>query len=762
MAQTVAFLLCLVVLAFWIATQYVAWKAGNQPALGEPLFRTANFALYTPVDYMIWLLKFGHVAEMDPIFRVGEYILLSLHGLFLPALWLSIRRGRKLRQMTDSHGSAHWADKKEVAQAGLLRANRSLLTRMLTKQDEYDGCDIYLAAYEDPRTHKLEYLINTQKAHTAICAPSGSGKGVGPVNTTLLSWRESVIVNDVKKELYALTAGFRKAIGQIVLRLEPLCTDGTGSRFNPLEEIRLRTIKEVGDAQNIAAIIVDPDGKGMDDHWAKTGHELLSAAMLHILYVGSNKTLRGLVSFFCDPTRTIEQVAESMLNAQHDPEGTQGWMDPLTGRRALTHPVVAEAARSFLNKSDNERSGVQSTALSYLSLYRDPLIAENTAVSDFRIRDLQHADRPVSLYIVTPPSDRHRLRPFVRLINNIWARLLTEEMQYRDGRSVKHYKWQVLALLEEFPSMGKMEIFEEVVAYLRSYGITLVIVFQDFAQLYKIYTVNESFTSNCPIKVIYTPDKVETAEIVSRYLGKTTIRQSSISYSGNRLNPLPMHAMSNVNDMGRNLLEPDEVLRVPTAVKSPDGLSILDAGDMLVVVRGSAPIYAKQILYFRDPVFDGRSKIPPPINADRLRGHPDEIPFAYVPHPVDEVYVPRNGDALPDDALDGRMCPEEQADLDEHAPPTPKHPAAVPEAPRPVTDSIFALQGKASTGRPYEVDEDGVVTFQDEAAEDSTNVLAPPHAVRYSAEQLATMNDEERFDAPVVGANPSEASDANQ
>ena len=68
------------------------------------------------------------------------------------------------------------------------------------------------------------------------------------------------------------------------------------------------------------------------------------------------------------------------------------------------HPVVASAAREVLNKSDNERSGVLSTAMSFLGLYRDPTVAEVTS----RLR-LAHRrpggrrDHPVSLYLVVPP-----------------------------------------------------------------------------------------------------------------------------------------------------------------------------------------------------------------------------------------------------------------------------------------------------------------------------------------------------------------------
>lgn len=91
------------------------------------------------------------------------------------------------------------------------------------------------------------------------------------------------------------------------------------------------------------------------------------------------------------------------------------------------HPVVASAARELLNKSENERSGVLSTAMSFLELYRDPVVARITARSVWR-RDLVDGPRPLSLYLVVPPSDIVRTKPLMRLILNQIGRRLTESL----------------------------------------------------------------------------------------------------------------------------------------------------------------------------------------------------------------------------------------------------------------------------------------------------------------------------------------------
>jgi type IV secretion system protein VirD4 len=128
-----------------------------------------------------------------------------------------------------------------------------------------------------------------------VFAPTRSGKGVGLVIPTLLSWPHSVLVNDIKGENWELTAGWRdRELGSHCLKFDPTSNDGTSTRFNPLEEVRIGTDDEVRDVQNIATIIIDPDGKGLNDHWAKTGLILLVGTILHVLYAEPDKTLRGV------------------------------------------------------------------------------------------------------------------------------------------------------------------------------------------------------------------------------------------------------------------------------------------------------------------------------------------------------------------------------------------------------------------------------------------------------------------------------------
>src|SRR5690606_38003801 len=200
------------------------------------------------------------------------------------------------------------------------------------------------------------------------------------------------------------------------------------AKYNPLLEVR-KGIHEVRDVQNIADILVDPEGAlERRNHWEKTSHSLLVGVILHVLYAEEEKTLARVAALLSEPSRSFERTLKIMMATNH--LGTE--------ENPKVHPVVAQAAREMLNKSENERSGVLSTAMSFLGLYRDPTVAETTSACTWRIADLMDASRPVSLYLVIPPSDISRTKPLIRLILNQIGRRLTERLQGEAGARHRH------------------------------------------------------------------------------------------------------------------------------------------------------------------------------------------------------------------------------------------------------------------------------------------------------------------------------------
>src|SRR6185295_16479037 len=231
--------------------------------------------------------------------------------------------------------------------------------------------------------------------------------------------------------------------------------------------------------------------------------------ILHVLYAEQEKTLARVATFLADPSRSILRTLKIMLTTNH------------VGTDAVpqAHPVVASIARELLNKSDNERSGVVSTAMSFLGLYRDPLIAATTARSDWRIADLMHAERPVSLYLVVPPSDISRTKPLVRLVLHQIARQLTETLDAADGAAPRR---RLLLMIDEFPALGRLDFFEASLAFLAGYGVRAFLVAQSLHQIDKAYGQHHAILDNCHVRVAFAPNDGRTAKRLSDALGTAT------------------------------------------------------------------------------------------------------------------------------------------------------------------------------------------------------------------------------------------------
>ena len=89
-------------------------------------------------------------------------------------------------------------------------------------------------------------------------------------------------------------------------------------------------------------------------------------------------------------------------------------------------------------------------------------------------------------------------------------------------------------MLDEFPSYGKLDVFQEALAYIAGYGIKAYLIMQDIAQLWGAYGRDESIISNCHLRIAYAPNKIETADWLSRMAGTTTIVKEDVTQSGNR------------------------------------------------------------------------------------------------------------------------------------------------------------------------------------------------------------------------------------
>lgn len=574
-----------IILVLSTGTQYFAHVFDYHEALG------ANFnKIYWPWKILDWAELYK--ADYPNVVEDSMNVMFGcLAGIMLILMIAMIIQDQKIKGNKYLHGSARWANIKDMEQAGLLH-------KKMPK-----GPVVYVGGIKD-KSGNFRYLVHGGPEHVLCFAPTRSGKGVGLVVPTMLSWSDSVVCNDIKGELWALTSGWRqKYLKSKVIRLE--FSSVNSAHWNPLDEIRIGTEYEVGDAQNLAMLVVDPDGKGLDGpdgHWKKTAFALYTGLILYVLYEAKNPMSPIVKANF----HTIDMILS---------DKTRSVKELWTAMKEHSNPIVSAAGQDMLDRPDEEAGSVLSTVKSNLSLFRDPIVAKNVESSDFSVRDLMHHDSPVSLYLISQPSDKGRIRPMLRIFVCMCMRLLADKMEFKNGRAVKTYKHRLLMMLDEFPALGKMDIVQESLAFVAGYGIKCYLITQDLGQLYSAYGKDESITSNCHIQNCFPAIKDDTCAYISKMTGTTTIVKETKSKSGSGLKT---NITRGIQEVKRELLTPGEVKSLPGSVKDSKGM-ILEAGKMLIFAAGFPPIFGQQPLYFKDPIFSKRSAVPEAKKSDILR-----------------------------------------------------------------------------------------------------------------------------------------------
>lgn len=494
------------------------------------------------------------------------------------------------------------------------------------------------------------YLRDNSNKHMAVIAPTRSGKGVGLIIPTLLGgWQESVIVNDIKSENWGITAGYRKRMGQLAIKFEPTASDGSSARWNPIDEIPLGNPMEVSMAQNLAAVIADYEGKGKPDHWTANAATVIMCVILHLKYAhladpknyphppslytvanfmkasvvekedgtldmkGFVDTLKSLANFEHVPDSGID-IPEwdnrqmKYVTRHFTPEDMQA-MYP--GSQSLqympnSHPIIFQSFAEITAKPDNELGSIVSTANTALKEYLDPVLAQNTSVSDFCIDDLMNHEKPISLYLVTPPSDLLRLAPIFRLFFEMMVRHHARDIgTYINGQAKSKYKHKCLFLMDEFSSLGNLQSFAATLSYIAGYGMKVFLINQGLPQINGIYGKDNQILMNCHLQIFYAPNDNDTGKYAESLLGNKTILVKSKSSNSN--GSLFSSGSTSTSATARALMTSDELKRL---------------GDQeIIVASGSPPVLTDKIKYYENKYFLDRL-LQAPVASDVVRTDP--------------------------------------------------------------------------------------------------------------------------------------------
>ena len=604
-----------------------------------PMLIINGYPLFNPVYYVLGVFKYIYIPGMSDYYLRSIIWFLLFGGIaFVIALIETLIINHIQRRQSTIHGTAAFGDTKMLKDNGYLNSNgvvcgqtqeAKVIAKRKTGIDSQTGLETTKTSLSLREKKPGKLICHSGDVHTLLLAPSGSGKGIGPVLGTILSWLKSIIVLDPKGENYEITSKYRSKFSRIV-RFAPTDKHNT-LRWNPVIEIRDGIEHAFSDCDMIADTII-PSAGGDNAYFTDSAKSIVTTALLHIRFSDyNNKSLSGMRDFLssgneedlnnllnskdgggASPTLGKSQ-AEAMLKTKHFFIITEEMWEKenyLVRNKATgkdeTHntfedkgykigeryydekleSLIRKGAADILSTNAKEKASVWKTIAADIRLFDDEGVRFATSESDFEISDFFKTDKPISLYLVIPNSDIERLAPLTKILISLLLKKLSEgTTSYGSAR----LPYNVLVLLDEFPLLGKFPFVQSQMGICRGFGIFFFIVCQSLNQLVERYGENHAFLDHCTCQIIFAPGSVKDAELYSRAIGNETVREEKVSRSGNMKIGANNLNFSD-NNMGRALLDAADIMRIP-----PDS--------ELIKIHNLQPVIAKKLVFYDDPRF---------------------------------------------------------------------------------------------------------------------------------------------------------------
>lgn len=478
---------------------------------------------------------------MDLTYQLGLWakqhpdLLLYSGGGFLALVLGASLLGNRGRPAQTTHGSARWATPREIRAAGLTAPHGVVLGRL-----------------------GRQILRDDSETHDLVLGPSRSGKGVGPMQCTLFTWRHSALIYDpANGENYEASQAWRTAVGHQVERFTPRSSPHTC--LNVCDLIRFGTPEEFDDALVVGDSLVSP----MKHHQSDAGRYfrglakmVIAAGLLHLHYTAPPVSLGKLGVLLTQRYPTLGKCLEAIRTAQHTTHGG--------------HPSIAWLVQATSQLSDRSTGDAWGTVVSALLPYADLVTQRSTDTSTITIDDLQHRAQPMSLYLVAPSTrSLDTQAPVYRVVSD----MIQYRLQQYPPRSAQQ---RLLVIADEAPAFGYSSFLDKGAAEAAKYGIKLLIVAQDTVQIDGTFGKDNNIFGNTATKLFFAPDQHATAEALSRAWGQATVEQPVLSQQQG----LRKQASMAYQQVGRALLTADELraMHPQAAIIDRTGLRPILAG----------------------------------------------------------------------------------------------------------------------------------------------------------------------------------------
>lgn len=433
--------------------------------------------------------------------------------------------------------------------------------------------------------------------HIVTVAGSRSGKGVSAIVPNLIMYEGSVLAIDPKAELASITARRRAVdLRQRVYVLDPFdraaaWVEPYKASYNPLSILKADSPTIVEDAGLIADALVVPGGR--DPHWNDKARNFIEGLILHVATYPGHEGRRDLV--------TVRQLLMNGVRIEYDGESAEG-MDGLeiemldnvekldeAGSGTLARAVEA-AANDYFETPDREQGSVLSTARRHTKFLDFPNIQSVLRRHDFDLTDMKTVEPGVTVYLCLPAARLATCSRWFRLFVN----LALEAME----REATKPKIPVLLCLDEFAALGHMRQIEAAAGQIAGFGVKLWPILQDLTQLQRDYRQGwETFLGNAGVLQFFGNNDTTTLEHISKRLGKTTMivtrgaqtthDQRTKGASGTSWSA-EVHDLITAEEAGRLFGRDDRLRR------------------QLVIRAGRDPMVLERVLYFQDPLFEGK------------------------------------------------------------------------------------------------------------------------------------------------------------
>jgi type IV secretion system protein VirD4 len=448
-------------------------------------------------------------------------------------------------KIKSNYGDARWAKTKDIKKMKLFAKKGPILGLWNGKYIRYD-----------------------KPLSTLIAAPPGTGKTAMIAVPTLLSCSYSMVINDVKGELWKLTSKHR-AKYQKVFRFAP--SEEGSAKWNVFDEMPTDSLgSKMKFINRVARILYPLSGNSNDkDHWPRGAQAIFTFfAIIATIKNDNNLSLSSIRAEILQTDDIQEYVAKYMDNEY------QARID------LVQDEYIMESANRILQINAEEFSSMVSTTTAALDALQNPITKNNTNSSDFSISDLRDENNKISIYLCSKAEDFDMDQPLLRLFLDLAGMRILSDEDPKDNQ-------MVCFLLDEFVRMGRLDNLMQLPAVSRGQKAFAIFIVQDYAQLRRVYGdngINELMTTTA-YKVVFQQNNDQAQDRISKLIGKKTVKRESIS---KRMGLTHASKDRSISEEGVPLILPQDI-----GTLTDDQVIIISQG------HNTKPIMAKTCKYFK-------------------------------------------------------------------------------------------------------------------------------------------------------------------